>query len=144
MIRILFLIGSLLTASVGNSLADDGLNSLSSLANSGNVEAQRKLGIAFLGGDNKNGILKNEKMGVYWLRLAAKNRDPIAQNYLGIAYWNGSGVPQNKKEAVNWYKEAAKNGETYAQTNLAFAYEFGIGTERNLDKLAIMPWLPRK
>ena len=73
MVRVLFLIGSLLIASVGNSLADDVLNSLSNLANSGNVEAQRKLGIAFLEGDNKNGIIVNKKMGVYWLRLAAKH-----------------------------------------------------------------------
>ena len=85
MIRAFFIIGLLLTASVGNSLADNGLNSLTNLANSGNVEAQRKLGIAFLEGDNKNGILINKKMAVYWLRQAAKNRDPIAQNYLGIA-----------------------------------------------------------
>ena len=86
MIRSFFLIGLLLIALVGESLSDDGLNSLTNLANSGNVEAQRKLGIAFLEGDNENGISINKKMGVYWLRLAAKSKDPIAQNYLGIAY----------------------------------------------------------
>ena len=73
MIRVLFIIGLLFIASVGNSTADDGLNSLTNLANSGNVEAQRKFGIAFLEGDNKNGIIVNKKMGVYWLRLAAKH-----------------------------------------------------------------------
>lgn len=41
---------------------------------------------------------------------AAEQGDDVAQNWLGLCYYEGNGVPQSYSEAVNWYRRAADQG----------------------------------
>ena len=46
------------------------------------------------------------------LRPLAEQGDAVAQNYLGVMYYNGQGVPQNYQLAYMWFSlAAAKGGE---------------------------------
>ena len=49
------------------------------------------------------------------LRPLAEQGDAVAQNYLGVMYYNGQGVPQNYAEAVRLYRLAAEQGIADAQ-----------------------------
>ena len=42
----------------------------------------------------------------------------LAQNNLGLMYYNGQGLPQDYDEAAKWYRLAAEQGNATAQSNL--------------------------
>ena len=49
-----------------------------------------------------------------WNPLAEQGH-ALAENNLGVMYYNGQGVPQDYKAAVKWYTLAAKQGSVDAQ-----------------------------
>lgn len=61
------------------------------------------------------GVPKDYKEVVKWLRLAADKGYSKAQNALGQMYYEGEGVPQDYEEAVKWYRLAAGQGNGDAQ-----------------------------
>jgi hypothetical protein len=55
----------------------------------------------------------------------------MAQNNLGVMYYNGYGVSQNYKEAFKWYIKAAEQGIALAQYNLGAMYANGDGVTQD-------------
>jgi TPR repeat protein len=98
------------------------------LAESGDMDAQFRLGIAFLTG---RGVLFDERKATEWFNKAAENghkgaqlqlrsitEDMDAQFRLGIAYLTGRGVLLDKRKAIEWLNKAAENGHKGAQLQL--------------------------
>jgi len=81
-------------------------------AQSGSVEAQIKLGRAYLEG---KGVPKNPSQAFVWYLKAAEQGDAGGQNYLGMMYENGLGVERDYQQALNWYKKAASQDSPTAE-----------------------------
>ena len=61
------------------------------------------------------------------LTAAAETGDPLAQVYLGLAYYNGHGVEENDIVAFTWFWRAAEQGDAEGQYQLAYMYTYGFG-----------------
>lgn len=60
--------------------------------------------------------------------LAAEQGEPVAQYFVGVAYFTGDdGVTQNDKTAVKWFHLAAEQNLHLAQYFLAKMYKDGRG-----------------
>ena len=55
----------------------------------------------------------------------------MAQNNLGLMYYNGQGLPQDYDEAAKWYRLAAEQGNATAQSNLGSMYYSGEGVPQD-------------
>ena len=55
----------------------------------------------------------------------------LAQNNLGLLYYNGKGAAQDYKEAVKWFTKAAEQGFAPGQNNLGFMYDNGQGVTQD-------------
>ncbi len=82
------------------------------------AEAQRKIGIFYNYGSEVMDIARDIDQAVKWYRKAAENGDAVAQNRLGVAYYEGISVKKNVKEAKYWWKKAADQGDEDAKENL--------------------------
>jgi TPR repeat protein len=101
------------------------------LANSGDPEAQVRLGLMY---EHGQGVPMDYKQAVKWYRLAAEHGNSNAQNELGLMYVIGNGVLQDFKEAVRWYRVAAEQGNALAQLNLGFMYYAGEGVKEDSEE----------
>lgn len=90
-------------------------NKFVALEDSGDLEAQNRLGICYYNG---LGVPQNYTEAVQWFRKAAEEGLADAQYYLGKCYYDGQGVSQDYNEAIVWYRKAAENGNTDAQVSL--------------------------
>jgi len=81
----------------------------------GNVDSQYSLGIRYLKGD---GIEKNPKNAVTWVRKAAEQDHAGAQYQLGVMYRDGVGVSKSESEAIKWLRLASSWGIAKAQKDL--------------------------
>lgn len=63
---------------------------------------------------NDRGIVKNERIAIALLKLAAEKGNARAQYKLGYSFGVGLGVPQDEAEALRWLREAEKNGNAKA------------------------------
>ena len=97
-------------------------------AQSGNVDAQLKLGMMYITGDI---IDKNPELALKWLRLAAKGNNTDAQLRLGELLYKGFDVDRNFEESAKWFQLAATSGNAKAQYLLANMYRKGIGVAKN-------------
>lgn len=62
----------------------------------------------------------------------AKQNNPIAQNYLGAMYYNGTNVtPKDYDMSARLFRVAADNGSAEAQYNLARLYQVGHGVNKD-------------
>ena len=61
-----------------------------------------------------DGVLKDYKEAVKWLRLSAEQGNADAQNGLGVMYKKGNGVLQDNLTAHMWYNIASANGNEKA------------------------------
>jgi TPR repeat protein len=71
------------------------------------------------------------------VRQLAEKGDPVAQNALGLRYFQGddrAGVKLDEKEAVHWFTSAAEHGNVAAQSKLGFLYWSGRGIPKDLTK----------
>ena len=64
-------------------------------------------------------------------RPRAEQGIALAQNNLGLMYYNGQGVPQDYGEAAKWYRLAAEQGNATAQSNLGSMYYSGEGAPQD-------------
>jgi uncharacterized protein len=64
-------------------------------------------------------------------RSRAEQGVALAQNNLGLMYYNGQGVPQDYGEAAKWYRLAAEQGNAEAQSNLGSMYYGGVGVPQD-------------
>jgi TPR repeat protein len=56
-------------------------------------------------------------LGVSWYRKAADQGDAMAQNNLGVAYYDGTGVAQDYVQAHKWWNLSAASGNADAVKN---------------------------
>jgi TPR repeat protein len=73
---------------------------------------------------------------VKWFRMAADQRNALAENNLGACYANGLGVDKDETKAVKWFREAAEQDDDDAQYWLGGAYETGSGVKTNIVEAA--------
>ena len=106
----------------------EALRHLKPLAEKGETEAQRKLGVMYRHG---LGVEKNDQLAISWYRKAAQGGHVKAQNSLGIMYRFGMGVEKNLDEAVHWLSAAAEQGDGKGQENLGLMYLDGEGVEQS-------------
>ena len=100
------------------------------LAEKGDAEAQRNLGVMFQQG---TGVLQSDTEAVKWYRRAAESGHGRAQQNLGVMYEEGAGVIQDFAEAAKWYRLSAAQGNLFAKLNLGVFFERGIpGAPRDL------------
>jgi TPR repeat protein/AcrR family transcriptional regulator len=113
--------------------ATEPLDKLTELATSGNVKAERDLGLKYLAGD---GVQANETEAARWLMRAAYRGEPTAEYWLGTLYARGHGVPEDAFQANHWYEAAAQKGNRRAMHSFAVAYFQGWGVEKNYSEAA--------
>lgn len=75
----------------------------------------------------------DQKEGVRWLTMAAKNGDVEAMYWLGSCYQSGVGAEKNEQTAFYWFKQAAEKGDDGAKWELANCYAAGIGVKEDMD-----------
>lgn len=101
-------------------------------AANGDVKAQVALGTWYM--DGVNGAPKNEKEGLRYFEMAAKNGSGDAYNNLGLAYVRGIGVTKNIPKAKEYFEKAMNVGNIEGNNNLAVMYSNGELGEKNLPK----------
>jgi localization factor PodJL len=109
------------------------LEQLTALARSGDMKAERDLGLKYLAGD---GVEANENEAARWLMRAAYRGEPTAEYWLGTLYARGHGVPEDAFQANHWYEAAAQKGNRRAMHSFAVAYFQGWGVEKNYAEAA--------
>ena len=58
----------------------------------------------------------------------------MAQNNLGVIYYNGEYARQDYKKAFDYYMMAAEQGNEIAQDNLADMYYYGEGVAQSIEQ----------
>lgn len=107
-------------------------------AQQGVAEAQYKLALRYFEG---NGVEKNMKEAVNWLKKASDQGLAAAQNELGCSYYNGEGIEKNLTAAFALFTKAAHKGDANAQANLGLCYYNGHGTYKDFALAA--QWLKK-
>lgn len=103
-------------------------------ARQGNAKAQMRLSQIYRR-DHK-GVKRDPAASVHWLRQAALQGSPSAQDRLANSYYLGLGVKRDPGRALRWYEKAANQGYSDAQFKLSEMYYLGRGTKRDLAKAA--------
>ena len=111
---------------------EERITNLTNLADSGNVEAQRELGILFYHGI---GLEKDYGEAMKYFNLAAEQGDELAQYYLGNMFREGNGVDQNDAKAFEWYKRASDKGYIPAKQKIRKHYAAAAAAAASKDKL---------
>jgi localization factor PodJL len=109
------------------------IDQLAARAKTGDVTAERDLGLKYLAGD---GISADESQAAGWLMRSAYTGDAEAEYWLGTLYSRGHGVPADASQANHWYEAAAKQGNARAMHSLAVANFEGWGTAKNVEEAA--------
>jgi len=103
------------------------------LAESGNAEAQKMMGIMY---DYGQGVDSDPEQAFRWYLRSAEQGDPAVQYQVGAKYFKGDGIEQNYAEAARWWKLAADKGQAEAQFNLGLMYFRGLDIEQDDVKAA--------
>lgn len=114
---------------------DEAFNILEPLAEDGNSEAQKMLGIMY---DYGHGVTANSEKALYWYLLSAEQGHPAVQYQVGAKYFRGDGVKQNYQEAAKWWEQAANGGQVDAQFNLGLMYFRGLSIEPDDERAAFL------
>jgi TPR repeat protein len=99
-----------------NTLTPNDLPVLIADAQYEDVNAQTVLGFAY-----RDGLLvqsRSNPNAVKWFRAAAHQGFAIAENELGVMYYEGLGVDKNVLKAEQWFEAASKAGYIIARINL--------------------------
>ena len=94
------------------------IKELISKANKNDIDAQITLHYYY-------NDLKKYKESLKWIKMAALQGDPVAQNNLGYMYGNGLGTKESKSLAFKWFKKAADQNQVNALTSLGAYYKNG-------------------
>lgn len=103
--------------------------SLLSLAEKGDAEAQYRLGQSYYYG--KKGVPINYKEAIKWYRKSAIQGNYEAKYSLELCYKNKFGVPDDYQEAIRFFKEAAEQGDVLGQIELGKLYLKGNGSQND-------------
>ena len=104
---------------------------LQPLAQSGDAEAQFRLGVMF---QNGLGVVADALRAGHWMRLGAEQDHALSQHGLGVMYLYGEGVEQDDAEALRWFERGAAQGLLGSLTSLAMMYEEGRGVAKDPDR----------
>jgi uncharacterized protein len=106
-------------------------------ADSGDSEAQFRVGLRFANGD---GTAQDYSMAAHWYLNAANQNHASAQFNLGVLLADGQGVPKDNTQAMLWISRSAHQGYACAQHHLGLrhrraSYSGGINNalESNLE-----------
>jgi TPR repeat protein len=106
------------------------------LAETGHVQAQYNLGIAYSRG---TGVAPDIHLAIDWWERAGRQGYRDALFNLGLTYSTGFGVPKDESRAAKWWLQAAELGDAVAQYQIGKMYARGEGLPQNTD-LAIQWW----
>jgi putative methionine-R-sulfoxide reductase with GAF domain len=81
------------------------------LATEGDPVAENALGLRYFQGDEKNGIVRDERQAFRWFARAADHGSLAAQAKLGFLYWGGRAVPKDVNQAYFWTVLARARGD---------------------------------
>ncbi len=81
------------------------------MAQDGDPVAENALGLRYFQGDEKNGIIRDEKQAFRWFSRAAEHGSLAAQAKLGFLYWGGRGVSKDVNQAYFWTVIARTRGD---------------------------------
>jgi TPR repeat protein/AcrR family transcriptional regulator len=109
------------------------IDELTAGAESGNVNAQAALGLAYLNGD---GVEANEVLALPWLQLAAENGQAVAEYNLASLYAREDNAMYDPMTAKYWFQTSAEKGNRMAMNNLAMFYAQGLGTDADIAEAA--------
>ncbi len=93
-------------------------------AKRGFAPGQYMLGVAYWSGE---GIRRDKRLGLEWIRRAADGGNMQAQLFMGIVCFEGEETPRNVDAAIVWFEKAAENGSADALFNLGELYRNGVG-----------------
>ena len=102
---------------------NDALGDIFLRALGGKTEDRYDLGLCFANGEN--GLPKDERIGLFWIWLAAEAGDGWAINNLATMVERGRGVKAIPREAFRLYQIAAEMCVPQAMRNLARCYRCG-------------------
>ena len=100
------------------------------LAETGNIQAQLKLGLIYDHGDE---TVRDPTKALSWYRKAADHGNADAQCILGLKYYKGRHVDVDYLEAAHYFLLAADQGNADAQLFLAMMFESGQGVMQNIE-----------
>jgi len=101
---------------------------LRQMAEKGDPAAENALGLRYFQGDERSGILRDEKQAFHWFSRAADHGSLPAQAKLGFLYWGGRGVPKDVNQAYFWTLLARSRGD---QENKDLAAVLASGMTRS-------------
>ncbi|HEY3973051.1 MAG TPA: GAF domain-containing protein [Candidatus Sulfotelmatobacter sp.] len=93
------------------SVATASPDELRQMADHNDAAAENALGLRYFQGDEKSGIVRDEKQAFEWFRRAADHGSLPAQAKLGALYWGGRGVPVDVSQAYFWAVLARARGD---------------------------------
>jgi len=101
------------------------------LAEEGNAEAQRAMGILY---ENGRAVAKDEKLATELFRRAALGGDAEAEYRLGLRLMMGTGnVARDTVEGLSWLVKSGEQGRPNSFTRIGDIYRTGrYGLEKNL------------
>lgn len=99
-------------------------------AQAGDAKSQYELAEAYFEG---NGIAKDPKQGLLWLRKSAGQGYAGAEATLGFMYQKGVEIEPDAQEAAGWYRKAARQNNTKAQTHLSEMLSQGLISQKEAD-----------
>jgi TPR repeat protein/CHAT domain-containing protein len=97
-------------------------------AESGSVEAQYELALAFADG---RGTAQDLAQAALWYRKAADAGDKRAMNNLGVMHEFGDGLPVSLEEALRWYRRSADAGADAGMYNVGEMLLRGRGAPKD-------------
>lgn len=101
-------------------------------AEEGNTEAQLRIGLMYLHG---NEIKKDLNKAFYWVKKSAEQDNVLALYNLSVFYREGIGTAVNYKQEFDALLMSAEQGNKDAQYNLSKTYRFGSSqVEINTEK----------
>ena len=110
-------------------------NILIPLAEEGDAEAQKMLGIMY---DYGQGVPADPELALQWYIRSAEQGQTAVQYQVGAKYYKGESIPQDFAEAAKWWRMAANGGQVDAQFNLGLMYFRGLGVDQNDTEAAAM------
>lgn len=94
-------------------------------------EAQYRMALLY-GTGQAQGVKRDDKLALEWLRKSAAQRLPEAELLLGAVHARGLyGVKRDPKAAVGWLRKSALQGNVEAMYGLGLAYAEGRGVEKD-------------
>jgi hypothetical protein len=94
---------------------------LRQMAERGDAAAEDRLGRLYAEGDEKLGIVANDKEAAHWITSAAEHGNISAQYKLGLLYWGGNhGLPKDRNKAYFWTVLARAGGQEGSKDLAAF------------------------